>query len=211
MAEIIQLRNNPHDEAQQLLPWLVNGSLSADEAERGEGHLAVCEECRTEVDAERRLAAAIESMPINSDAAWERIEQRLEAQPQVDLSRAAGVWRKRVPFGWAVISPLAAAAAVAVLIINVPSRQPTEPLYRALGASEISRPANLVVQFQPATRVSAMQAALQSVDARLTDGPTATGAYLLRVDQSKRELALKRLRDNQSITLAEPIDGPTPG
>jgi hypothetical protein len=30
---------------------------------------------------------------------------------------------------------------------------------------------------------------------------------MLRVDQAKREVALKRLRDNEAIALAEPIDG----
>jgi hypothetical protein len=113
-----------------------------------------------------------------------------------------------VPLAWAVASPLAAAAAFALLVVNLPARQPLEPQYRALGTAETVRPANLVVQFEPATRVSDMQLALQSVDARLVDGPTETCAYLLRVDQSRRELVLKRLRDNQAIALAQPIDGP---
>src|SRR6185312_15066416 len=109
---------------------------------------------------------------------------------------------------WAVASPFAAAAAVALVFVNAgATRQPSvEPQYRALGSLPMPQPANLVVQFTPATRVVDMQGALQSVDARLVDGPTETGAYLLRVDQTKRELALRRLRDNQGIALAEPID-----
>jgi hypothetical protein len=95
---------------------------------------------------------------------------------------------------------------MALVFLNVGPIQPVQPQYRALGTLPIAEPANLVVQFEPATRVGDMQAALQSVDARLVDGPTETGAYLLRVDQTRRELALKRLRDNQAIALAEPID-----
>jgi hypothetical protein len=90
--------------------------------------------------------------------------------------------------------------------VNVSPRQQPPAEYHALGSAPVVQPANLVVEFGPATRVSEMQDAVQSVDARLVDGPTETGAYLLRVDQAKRELALKRLRDNQAITLAEPID-----
>ena len=208
MADIIQLRSNPHDEVQALLPWLVNGALPPGETERVEAHLAECPECRVELAAERQLAAAVESIPIDSEAAWERMERRLDADPRVTLRPGSGMWRKRVPLGWVVASPVAAAAAMALVMINVPSRQPAEPQYRALGAADAAQPANLVVQFQPGTRVTDMQEALQSVDARLVDGPTETGAYLLRVAQPQREPALKRLRDNQAIALAQPIDGP---
>src|SRR5581483_8420670 len=104
---------------------------------------------------------------------------------------------------WAIASPFAAAAAVALVFVNVATiRQPTpEPQYRALGTIQAPQPANVVVQFAPATSIADVQNALQGVDARLVDGPTETGAYLLRVDQPKRELALKRLRDNQAIAL----------
>src|SRR5947209_1844405 len=208
MADIIQLRSNPHDDVQALLPWLVNGALPPGETEQVEAHLAECPECRVELAAERQLAAAVESIPIDSEAAWERMERRLDADPRVILQPASGMWRKRVPLGWVLASPVAAAAAMALVMINVPSHQPAEPQYRALGAADAAQPANLVVQFQPGTRVTDMQEALQSVDARLVDGPTETGAYLLRVAQPQREPALKRLRDNQAIALAQPIDGP---
>ncbi len=208
MAEIIKLRNNPHEEVQELLPWFVNGALAHDEVALIEAHLADCAECQAELAAERQLAAAIESSPIDSEAAWERMERRLEAAARPQFRAFPSLWRKRVPIGWAVASPVAAAAALALIIINVPARQPVEAQYRALGAPNAAQTANLIVQFEPATRVRDMQSALQSVDARLVDGPTQTGAYLLHVDQAKRELALKQLRDNQAISLAQPIDGP---
>jgi hypothetical protein len=208
MAEIIHLRSNPHDEVQELLPWFVNGTLDRAEMERVETHLAECAECRAELAAERQLAAAVESIPLGSEAAWERMERRLDAPANLSSHPVGGVWRKRVPLGWAIASPAAVAAAFALVLINVPARRPSQPQYRALGATEVARPANLVVQFQSATRVSDMQGALESVDARLVDGPTDTGAYLLHVDQAKREVALKQLRDNQAIALAQPIDEP---
>ena len=45
MGDIITLRKNAHDEAQELLPWFVNGSLAPDEAKRVEAHRAACAEC----------------------------------------------------------------------------------------------------------------------------------------------------------------------
>lgn len=207
MAEIIRLRGSPHDEVQELLPWLVNGTLAADEVERVEAHLAECAECRADLDAERRLSTAVASLPLDTDSGWEAIERRITADPSIRPHPAPSIWRKRVPLGWAVASPFAAAAAVALVLVNVTPAQPVDPQYRALGAAEMAQTANLVVQFEPKTQVRDMQAALAGVNARLVDGPTDTGAYLLRVDQAKREVALKRLRDDEAIALAEPIDG----
>jgi hypothetical protein len=207
MAEIIKLHGSPHDEVQELLPWMVNGTLAHDEIDRIEAHLAECAECRAELAAERQLAAAIESSPIDSEAAWERMERRLEASERPQLGPITSLWHRRVPLGWAIVGPAAVAAALALIFIDVSARSPLTPQYHALGASETAQPANLIVQFQPATRLSDMEIALQSVDARMVDGPTETGAYLLHVDQGRRELALKQLRDNQAISLAQPIDG----
>jgi anti-sigma factor RsiW len=209
MAEIIRLRGSPHDEVQQLLPWFVNGTLDPEEIERVERHLAECGECRGELAAERQLAREIASLPVDVESSWEGMQQRLEAEPGVRAQSATGVWRRRVPLGWAVASPFAAAAAVALVFVNLTpaARQPVDQQYRALGTTGTVQSANLIVQFEPNTRVRDVQAALAAADARLVDGPTETGGYLLRVDQSRRELALKSLRDNDSIALAEPIDG----
>lgn len=208
MAEIIRLRASPHDEAEELLPWLVNGTLNPVEAERVEAHLVQCADCRAEFADERRLAAAVATLPLESDSSWERMKQRLDSGAPAQIRAAGTLWRRRVPLGWAAAAPFAAAAAVAMVFVNVARERPAEPIYHALSAATVMQPPNLIVQFEPATRVSDMQRALDSVDARLVDGPTETGAYLLRVDQGKRESALKRLRDSEAITLAEPIDAP---
>jgi hypothetical protein len=207
MAEIIRLRGSPHDEVRELLPWFINGTLVPDERERVEAHLAECAECSADVEEERRLASQIASLPLDADSGWEAMERRIAAESAPRVRPPSGMWRKRVPVGWAVASPFAAAAAVALVFVNVMQAQPVQPQYRALGAADMAQTANLVVQFEPDTRARDMQAALADVNARLVDGPTDTGAYMIRVDQSKREIALKRLRDNQAIALAEPIDG----
>lgn len=209
MAEIIHLRKNPHEEVQELLPWLVNSTLDPDELEQVERHLAECSECRAELVAERQLAAAIESSPAGTEGAWERMEQRLDIKALPLIKPTPGFWKRRVSLGWAVAGPIAAAAAAAAVMMSFVPRPVVEPQYRALSAAQAPAAANLIVQFQPAAPVGDVRTALASVDARLVDGPTATGAYLLRVDGAKRELALKRLRDSQAIALAEPIDGPT--
>jgi anti-sigma factor RsiW len=207
MAEIIRLRGSAHDEVQQLLPWLVNGTLAPEEVAVVEGHLAECAECRAELQAERQLADAFASLPVDVDASWTSMEQRLDAEPPVVI-RPAAWWRRKVPVAWAVASPLAAAAAMALLFLNVTPTQPVSQEYRALGTPAATRSANVVVLFEANSREKDMRAALDAADARLVDGPTETGAYLLLVDGARRDRALKSLRDSNAIALAEPIDGP---
>jgi hypothetical protein len=207
MADIIRLRGSPHEEAQRLLPWLVNGTLTADEIKLVEAHVSECAECRADLQAEWHLARELASMPVDIDSSWAGIEQRLESERPI-VTRPEGFWRKRIPVAWAVASPLAAAAAVALVFVNVTPSAPVSQEYRALGSPTAAQAANVVVMFEDSTRVRDMRTALTDADARLVDGPTATGAYLLRVDGATREQALKRLRDNNAIALAEPIDGP---
>jgi anti-sigma factor RsiW len=207
MADIIRLRGSDHDEAQRLLPWFVNGTLVPDEIALVENHMAECAECRAELQAERELADAFASMPVDVDSSWSNIEQRLQAE-QPNVIRPDVWWRRKVPVAWAVASPLAAAAAMALVFVNVNPAQPVNQEYRALGAPTVSRSANVVVLFEANSREKDMRAALDAADARLVDGPTETGAYLVLVDGAKRDRALKSLRDSNAIALAEPIDGP---
>jgi hypothetical protein len=207
MADIIRLRGSDHDEVQRLLPWFVNGTLASDEITLVESHVAQCAECRAELQAERQLASEIASMPVDIDGSWEKIAHRLDAEQSVVVGPAAW-WRRKVPIAWAVASPLAAAAAVALVFVNVTPTQPVSQEYRALGTPASPRLANVVVLFEANSREKDMRAALDAADARLVDGPTETGAYLLLVDGAKRDQALKSLRDSNAIALAEPIDGP---
>ena len=205
MGDIIPLRNNPHDETQELLPWFVNGSLAPDEAKRVEAHRAACAECRSDLGAERQLASAVAQISFECDGAWERMRLLLSQ----DTGRSVGRWLcKQVPISWAAAAPLAAAAALALVFASVTAKQPIEPQYRALSAAGTAEQANLIVQFQPAARVEDMQRLLAFSNARVVGGPTVTGAYLVRVDQPKRELALEKLRGDEAISLAEPIDAP---
>jgi len=210
MAEVIKLCNNPHDEVQRLLPWFINGTLNADELRRVEAHLAQCAECRHDLAAERRLAAAIATGAAEPDLAWERIKQRLQTTEKPRLRPIRDFRARPAVLRWLIAAPMAAAAALALFVADLPPRHATDVQYRALGESDNATPANLVIQFRTGTRMADMQAALHAVDARLVGGPTTTGAYLLRVERSRRERALEQLRQDSAVALAQPIDEPPP-
>jgi hypothetical protein len=52
-----------------------------------------------------------------------------------------------------------------------------------------------------------MRVILSSNSARLVDGPTVTGAYLLTVPAKRRAQVLARLQLENAISMAVPIDG----
>ena len=64
---------------------------------------------------------------------------------------------------------------------------------------------NVVVVFHPDTTERQMRETLKAGQARLVDGPTAAGGYVLAVPAAKRTAALAALRARENVVLAEPI------
>jgi anti-sigma factor RsiW len=208
MAEIIRLRGSPHEQAQQLLPWYVNGTLEADEAALVEAHLAECAECRADLAAEQALSREVAALPIDVEHAWSALSDRIDAAgPPRRLAEPVPFLRRKVAIGWALGGPLAAAAAVAFAVAIVPGApSPVGETYRALGSAPTAAPGNALVMFRPDARDSDLRAALTKAGARIVDGPTASGAYVVRIAAASRAQALDGLRAAPQIVLAEPID-----
>ena len=208
MAEIIRLRGSPHEQAQQLLPWYVNGTLDAGETAMVEAHLADCADCRADLAAERVLARDVAALPIDVEHAWSALSDRIDAEgPPRRLAEPVPFLRRKVAMGWALGGPLAAAAAVAFAVAVVPGApSPAGETYRALGSAPTAQPGNALVMFKPDARDSDLRAALIKAGARVVDGPTATGAYIVRIAPEGRGQAIDDLRATPQVELAEPID-----
>jgi anti-sigma factor RsiW len=77
------------EETQKLLPWVVNGALTGEEARQTAAHLAICPSCREELAATLRLAGALrEAFPQMERApahGWEDVQQRLPELPSARL------------------------------------------------------------------------------------------------------------------------------
>jgi anti-sigma factor RsiW len=208
MAEIIRLRGSPHEQAQQLLPWYVNGTLEADEAAMVEAHLAECAECRADLAAEQALSREVAALPLDVEHAWSMLSDRIDAAgPPRRLAAPVPFLRRKVAIGWALGGPFAAAAAVAFAVAVLPGApSPAGQTYRALGSAPTAAPGNALVMFSPDARDSDLRAALAKAGARIVDGPTASGAYVVRIAPASRVQALDGLRATPQIVLAEPID-----
>jgi len=187
-----------------LLPWYVTGQIEPGDRLLVDAHLADCAECRDELAAERRLHGAVVDLPAPSAAGWERMVAEL-ARPEAPVPLPRSFRRA----GWM----LAAQAAVLVLGVGVvlhlqrqaPSVATPQP-YHALGAPQQGQAGNILVMFAPDTREPALRKAIEASGARLVDGPTAAGAYLLAIAPGERAAALARLRAQAGVTLAQPVD-----
>ena len=210
---IISLHGDQHDQVNALLPWYATDRLDEDERARVEAHLGACPTCQADLAAERRLKALIQDTAATGDAeaGLARLLREIDADPEIarKATRRTVVQQWRSSPGW---MRWAIAAQLLLLVgggigFGAVTRPQAEPQYHALGAAARPTPGNVVVVFRPDARESEIRGALRDGHARLVDGPTVADAYVLNVQASGRDAALKTLRANAAVVVAEPLDG----
>jgi hypothetical protein len=207
MAEILSMKASEHDKVQELLPWYVTDTLSADEHALVDAHLERCAECRQALVFERQLADGVATLPLNVEDGWNAMSRRMEqGERSKPGSGNVHFLKRRVPVAWTALSALAAAATVAFAFVGLPSTQPGQT-YHTLSAPGKPTDGQLVVLFKPDTTEQQLRVILAAQGARLVDGPTTAGAYVLRVDNQQPSQALAALRQSGQVVLAEPIEG----
>jgi anti-sigma factor RsiW len=209
MAEIIHFNNNPHKQTQTLLAWYANGSLDPEEHAEVEAHLVECAECRADLKLEHALSAGISSLPPDMEQGWSQLRSRVLGQsqpaPRVTPFRFSRL-QPALPTAWVLTAQAASLAVIAGLAWMVLAQPRPVAAYRVLGSAPVAATGNLVVVFKPGTSEQALRAALVGDGARIVDGPTASGAYVLHVAQAQRGAALGHMQADSDILLAEPID-----
>ncbi len=210
---IIRLRGDDHHEAQLNLPWYATGRLDPAEHAQVDAHLRVCAQCQEDLKFERWLTAEVPQLPITADQAWSALQGRLRPR---DVARRPGL-RERLGqrlggllpsggggwSGWAVAAQFAVIVALAAALV-LPHRQ--APEYRALGAADAPGAGDVLVMFRPATPEAEFRRMLGAGGARLVDGPTPAGAYVIRAPATRRAAIVAQLRREGDVLLAEPID-----
>ena len=203
-------RRDPHEQAEELLPWYATGQL--EEADRSivEAHLSACARCQRQLAGERRMVEQFQSFSPVVDSGWARMRQRIEEAQTKRRNgirqTAAEIWQllKRpavAAIATAQVGLLAVAAAISPSLSSAPA-------YVALGDKAQPTPAaNMIILFRPETKEADMRLALRNSGASLVGGPTDADAYLLHVPPEHRELALDKLHDDKDVLMAEAIDG----
>lgn len=217
MNNVIKLHGDPHEQTQTLLPWYVNGTLDTAEAAMVEAHLVECAECRSELEFERAMGSRIGWLSMDVEQGWAAMRQRLETAteetsaapaaeaPAAPTARVIPFLRRRITMGWAIAGQAAAAALILAAFGSV-RQTPEVAEYHALGAAGAAQAGNMVVLFHPETAERDIRALLDGAQARVVEGPLTTGAWVLRVDGTRRDAAVAQLRASPRIALAEPLD-----
>jgi anti-sigma factor RsiW len=207
-----------HQHAWELLPWIVNGSLTDADRVGVEAHLRGCEACRGELAAQRRLYAmmaadrGVEKLPTPGLLRLRQRMDALEAQrplaegPKSRAPRELRPWRR--PGALA-----AAAAAVGVLAIGATllwegsaQHGGRSDYYTVTSASP--QPPGVVIRavFAPQITLAELQAFLDDAGLKIIAGPSEAGVYSLAVTSSHPvEWSLARLRAHDAVRFAEAV------
>ncbi len=225
-GKLLQFGGNPHDESMRLLPWLLNGTLDAEARAFVDGHLQGCARCRAELDALRGVQAVCERTDgeVLPPPAFERLRARIEADEprpapslRARLSALANGWRMTP--GWLRAVACAQAALLLAFVagwwlLRNPATTP-QPAYRTLGSGAgtgVVAPGEvrLLLVFAPQTEQGSVSRLLRASGARIVDGPSDAGAYVVAVAARRAAAARDALRAADGVQLVEVLGPEAP-
>ena len=205
-----------HEESIELLPWLVNGSLSDSERGAVEAHTDSCIVCRRELAELEALQESIQAPAfVVPSPDMRRINARIDAQ----LEREA--WGHSVvealrdffasPWRAAFVAQSLALVVVAGLWLQADT---DEPQFRTLTSTEALPADNyLRVVFDPNVEAEAIDALLADVGLGVASGPTERGVLTLRftgaATEAERAAASDALRNDPRVLFLQPVAGGT--
>jgi len=178
---------NLQEHPDSLLPFYVNGSLTAEQYHDVELHLQACERCREEIRFLAKLREQIkQAAPVQ--APGELGLRRLMRDVKRDKTRSAMArWYKP-----------AIAAAMLVIVLQTAiflHQQPARQSYTPLGEHQ----PGIQITFRPSATEAQIREILNQVHARIIDGPGALGIYHIELmeknlNAQQRQILIDKLR-----------------
>jgi len=207
MADILKLADAAHARSEVLLPWYVNGTLDAAERAFVESHVAQCERCRADIVRLRAIAEEVRELDVDPDRdlALDRLSVRLDGADAVGIPlppvppRRRGLsalWDDARVLRMLVVLQVGALGALgAIGLRTVPEIE-----YRTLAAPAASTDrGRLIVAFDSAQPEIAIRRVLVAADARLVDGPTGDGLYVIEVAAARASAVAEQLRQSSAV------------
>jgi hypothetical protein len=204
---------------EDLLPWYVNGTLSAEDSAWVEDQLESRPALTQRLEREwalRRTVRTTAQWPA-PDIGMERLMTRLQLDAQVGSGSRRQSARPPVWARWLqVIStpPVAGAMAVAVLAqagviaweIAAPQKEPDVQGLRSIGVTEAR---TLRISFKPEATEAQIRAALVAAGARIVGGPTQLGEYWVAsgsvsLDEIRSALAQSQITASMEVDKTGP-------
>lgn len=195
--------------AWEIMPWVLQATAAPELREWLMHHLAQCEACSAEFAQQSRLRCALSlptDVPVNAERGLKRLLERLDA-PEPDATPVR-LWSS----GNRLTRALAAAVvlqAIGIGALGVRLWSDQAPHYRTLSQPALLEPAG-ALRVVPATgmKLADWNKLLHDLGLRVIDGPNDLGAYAVvpAGSASSSASALRRLRADRDIRLAEPVD-----
>ncbi len=167
-----------HSRAFELLPWLVNGTLSGAERDPVEQHVRTCIACRRELKEQQSLHVAVRARrtaDVSVEAGFDRLSSELDA---------ARLTERPWQFRYAKAAPFAVAAAAGVAVLAILLWFTPLPELGAGNYSTLATPTSealIDIVFADQATAAEMQALLDSIGGEIVAGPTSLGRYSVRV------------------------------
>lgn len=207
-----------HEQASELLPWLVNNSLPESERDLLKEHATSCVICRRELRELENLrdsiseASAATTVPAPD---MRHINARIDALIEKE-GRGLRLWSNVREFFHSPLRIAVAAQAVLVVVLATLLLLPQadEPRFTTLADPE-NLPDGLYVRvvFEPTLPASDMSTLLDRMDLTIVDGPSARGVYTLQLTSdlstSDRAAIVAELSSNDGVVFAQPVPSET--
>jgi len=203
-----------HDEARELLPWLVNDSLAAGERERVREHASSCVICRRELDDLRQVQSSIRH---EADAVgipepdMRHINARIDALMERERWGTRLLTTLRESLGSPQRIAFAAQSALVVVLLAIILRPEPEPAQFTTLTTPETLPAGeyIRVVFDPALPAVDIDQLLEPMDLELVSGPSERGVATLRIapgsSNPERATLINRLLDDPRVLFAQQI------
>ena len=203
-----------HEQAAELLPWLVNDSMEAGEKQSVLEHARTCVICRRELDELGRLRDSVadtaKSLPIPPPD-MRSINARIDGL--IDRQNRRREWMSRSRD--LIFSPwrLAFAAQTGLVIVLASVLfwpGPGDPEFTTLTQPRIIPDGHYVrVVFSPDLAASDLSNLLDRLVLRVADGPSARGVYTLGISRTmsedERDRLLENLQQDADVLFAQAV------
>jgi anti-sigma factor RsiW len=193
-----------HEEALELLPWYVNGSLSEAEHADVERHVRTCLPCRVAMQEQHHLAALLKqqpTVPLSADGGFERLLAKIDGTQQPPRSR----FFPRAPrlARLVTITTLAASMALAAWLVTLDRDSSREPTF-VTATQPASDSVEIDIVFAAQVTEPDKQSLIREIGSVMTE-PSDVGRYRVRLtdeDADRADEIVERLRGDARVRFA---------
>jgi anti-sigma factor RsiW len=196
----------------ELLPWYANGTLAEPDRQRVAQHLESCRDCTRELQDLTDMRRVFAELSRHEAAPSERLARSVMARvaaesgarvrPEQDTSWTTALdrwFRSLLTPQW--VPTLAALLLVGqmglLLWVTMPPGGPSEVSTRSVGPP--TQAPRIAVRFQPSATEETIRSLLQRLQARVVDGPTPEGIFIISINSGDPAASLALLREQRDV------------